>query len=429
MKKTLKLIFLFLLFIKISDSQVADATSHRHYPSIMLGIGGIKFTGDAGSNTNINAMHDTRLGYYLKGEYRFGKHLGIMAGGLYGKFAGNDNSASFHYNFESKAIQFDASFVTYFDHFFKQNDEVAPYLSLGIGYLFFDAFGDMKNATSSYNYWSDGSIYDLPETIVNQNFSTLIKRDYVYETQLTDPTVNYKRTAITIPVGTGFDFRIGPRWDVQVGLNYNFILSDYVDNVKSGKNDAYLMGHTGIKYTFVPQEKLMEGAVKFDEIDRLDVDEDGVGDDIDRCLSTPKGIVVDHHGCPPDSDHDGIPNYLDKELKTRRGSTVDNNGVAINIDTLALHQLMWDSIAAEENNTNLLNNPSTAAVKKTENAVTNNEKLEHAKIPDKFKYADTNKDGHISVKEINETIDNFFNETTNIDIEGIDNLIEYFFEQ
>ena len=50
-------------------------------------------------------------------------------------------------------------------------------------------------------------------------------------------------------------------------------------------------------------------------------------------------------------------------------------------------------------------------------------------MPDKFKYADTNKDGHISVKEINETIDNFFNETTNIDIKGIDNLIEYFFEQ
>ena len=33
------------------------------------------------------------------------------------------------------------------------------------------------------------------------------------------------------------------------------------------------------------------------------------------------------------------------------------------------------------------------------------------------------------IKEINETIDNFFNETTNIDIEGIDNLIEYIFEQ
>jgi len=66
--------------------------SDRHYPSILLGVGGIKFTGDVGKLTEINPLLDARVGYYLKAEYRFGKHFGLMLGGLYGKFAGTDNS-------------------------------------------------------------------------------------------------------------------------------------------------------------------------------------------------------------------------------------------------------------------------------------------------------------------------------------------------
>ena len=44
---------------------------------------------------------------------------------------------------------------------------------------------------------------------------------------------------------------------------------------------------------------------------RVDADNDGVPDDIDRCSSTPRGAVVDATGCPIDSDKDGVADGLD----------------------------------------------------------------------------------------------------------------------
>jgi len=64
------------------------------------------------------------------------------------------------------------------------------------------------------------------------------------------------------------------------------------------------MGHVALKYTFAPKPKTPYDAVDFRAVDKLDVDGDGVPDDEDKCLSTPKGVQVDKHGCPPDEDHD-----------------------------------------------------------------------------------------------------------------------------
>ncbi len=43
----------------------------------------------------------------------------------------------------------------------------------------------------------------------------------------------------------------------------------------------------------------------------IDSDADGVADDIDKCLGTPRGIEVDRYGCPKDSDGDGVADGLD----------------------------------------------------------------------------------------------------------------------
>jgi hypothetical protein len=426
MKRTTAIAFAFLFGAAILQGQdEVDNTSHKHYPSVLLGVGGIKFTGDVGKLTDINPLLDARVAYYLKAEYRFGKYFGMMLGGLYGKFAGTDNSRASHLNFQSKAIQTDLSFVTYFDHLFKQNDEVSPYLCVGAGYLMFDAYGDLKNGSTSYYYWSDGSLRDLPETTVNMNSSTIIKRDYKYETQLKDSSTNYSRKSLTIPIGTGFDFRLGRRWDVQIGFNYNLIFSDYVDNKKSGGNDSYWMGHVGLKYTFAPKIKTASDHVDWAHVDKMDVDEDGIPDNVDRCLSTPKGIKVDNHGCPFDSDHDGIADHLDKEPNTKKNTKVDGFGVTINEDSIAYRQLMWDSLAAERSD-KFNENPSLDYLRSIEGS---NPKKSKVSIPVVLKPADMNGDGYISAEEISKTIDEFFEGGNDFTVDKINQLIDFFFEQ
>lgn len=57
-----------------------------------------------------------------------------------------------------------------------------------------------------------------------------------------------------------------------------------------------------------------------------DSDGDGVCDGIDTCPNTPKGAWVDATGCPKDSDGDGVYDGLDQCPGTPAGTTVDANG-------------------------------------------------------------------------------------------------------
>lgn len=65
-----------------------------------------------------------------------------------------------------------------------------------------------------------------------------------------------------------------------------------------------------------------------------DGDGDGVVDDVDRCLNTPRGVVVDQYGCPTDSDRDGVPDGSDDcpgTSPSARGK-VDIHGCPIDSD-------------------------------------------------------------------------------------------------
>src|SRR5438552_55269 len=55
----------------------------------------------------------------------------------------------------------------------------------------------------------------------------------------------------------------------------------------------------------------------------VDMDGDGVFDRIDRCVDTPKGCVVDAHGCQTDADGDGVCDGIDRCPDTPHGSPVD----------------------------------------------------------------------------------------------------------
>ena len=51
------------------------------------------------------------------------------------------------------------------------------------------------------------------------------------------------------------------------------------------------------------------------------------------------------------------------------------------------------------------------------------------KIPDKFLYLDEDKDEYISIEEVSRAIDDFFNMTSNLTIDDVYELTEFFFSQ
>lgn len=427
----LKRIFIsvvFLFSVLSYNSQTEIEKKSKHYPSVLIGAGYMKFSGDVGKENETSPLLDARMGYYLKAEYRLGNHLGLMLGGIYGNLAGTNNTKNSRLNFESKTIQADLNLVTYFDFLFQNDPELSPYFSAGVGYLSFDSYADLKNGNTPYYYWSDGSIRDLPEIPANVSTAQLITRDYTYETRLKDSSVNYSRNTISIPIGGGFDWQLGKlhRWDVQVGFNYNFLLSDYVDNYKTGGNDSYWLIHAGLKYTFAPKPKNQFSSVDFKELEKLDSDEDGVVDNLDDCPGTPKNISVDRKGCPPDTDEDGVADYKDLEPGTKKGIQVNQFGETIDLEKLAQREMIRDSLElqwgdfAKEQNVEYV---------KSEKESSGGTGKKHENIPQQLRVADTNKDGEITVKEISNAIDAFFDGSNTFTIEIINKLIDYFFEQ
>lgn len=67
---------------------------------------------------------------------------------------------------------------------------------------------------------------------------------------------------------------------------------------------------------------------------KQDKDKDGVSNRKDNCPDTPKGVIVDKHGCPVDTDGDKIPDFLDKCPDTPKEAytTIDADGCPIDTD-------------------------------------------------------------------------------------------------
>ncbi len=414
---------LFLFFIVFNAGVIhAQDEPVKHSPSLTIGISAMKFNGDVGTQTDVNPLLDTRFGYYLAAEQRFGKILGLSLGAMYGKLAGTDNAPASHLNFQSTIMQGELMLTANFDKVIKNDPAVSPFINIGLGYMLFTTNSDLKNGNVDYNYWNDGSIRNIPETAANAVWAQTIKRDYTYETKL------LAKSCIVLPAGGGLNFHIGTKWTASIGVNYVYALSDAIDNKINGGSDSYVQANVGIQYEFKKRIKTASDDVDFNLVDNIDTDGDGVPDNHDNCLGTPKGVLVDSHGCPFDMDEDGVPDYQDKEPKSKKGAKVDGLGITINEDEMARHQLEWDSLAAVRSGT-FNEAPSLDYLKEVETKGKEINKGKENKIPAEFKSADINNDGYISADEITKTIDGFFEGTNDYTVEKINQLIDFFFEQ
>ena len=417
-----------------------QAEKTKQLPSVAIGAGILSFNGDVGHGVNLSSFSRIRGGYNLTAEERIGKYFGVSLNGLYGKLSDSDRGAGStnNLNFESKIIQGDLNLVLHFDNdlILSRTSIFAPYIFGGIGYLKFDSYGDLKDKNGvAYNYWSDGTIRSLPQTDPGAAGATLIQRDYTYETKLIDSTTNYKRSTLSIPVGIGFNLKVLSNLSVNVGATYYFTFTDWIDNVKAGKNDKYLFANVSIQYTFgkdADDSNPIYNTVDFSALDKLDSDGDGVSDEDDRCPGTPKGVKVNSHGCPDDNDEDGVPDYRDKELMTKKGAMVDENGVTITDKMISEKQSQYDSLATERSE--IFNeNPSLSYLKdveaKSTEARKNSTNAAATTIPYALRSADKNKDGFITTDEITAAIDQFFEGDSDFTVEKLNALIDFFFEQ
>jgi hypothetical protein len=140
------------------------------------------------------------------------------------------------------------------------------FLFLGGGFVYAIRLGNgvpYASATIAYTTFDpgDGSGNQLP----NNQFSI------------------YNKNTITYSGEAGVRFPFGDMLSLNVGVNINFLNTDYLDDIKAGNNnDAFIGLFTGVS--------LYLGK-------NLDRDNDGVDDDIDLCPDTPEGVEVDEFGC------------------------------------------------------------------------------------------------------------------------------------
>lgn len=396
-------------------------------PVIGIGAGLMTFNGDVGKGTQLNSFNRFKPGYNLYIEQRFNGFLGVALNGSYGKLSANE-SRNLHRNFESKVTSADLSLVFHFDNGFilKKSNHTAPYLMAGISYLMFNPMGDLKDKNGNYyNYWSDQSIRDLPEVDSNKAKAQLVPRDYKYETALKDSTVKYAHNTFSIPLTAGVAVKINERIALDLQSTYYLTMSDFIDNVKDGGPDRYLFTSAMIKIALSGHHMEKDtrfSDVDFDAIDHGDSDGDKIEDAKDNCPATEKDVKVDSHGCPLDIDKDGVPDYKDKEPNSQAGQAVDVYGITLT-DAL-LEKMHGDTLAERHTSVTALLHQKDAQLAQRGTSMDNVKPL-----PAEFVSADKNNDGIITSQEISAAIDEFFEGGSQLTVEKLHRLIDYFFEQ
>lgn len=434
-----EIVFLTSMFIVANVFGQPDQERSSKWPSIGIGTGILAFHGNIGENKSLSPFSPGLIAFSAYLHERIG-FMGISLNVLQGKVSSSERSLQRNLNFESPILDASFNLVFHFDNGFilPKKSIVAPYISVGVGYVSFQPKADLKDKNGDkYYYWSDGSIRNVGEKdFQNKAAAKVLTRDYVYETDLpaagdsmNNDNIKYAFNSLTLPISAGILFKLTPSFHVNIGAAYYLAQTDWIDNVSSqspgvrkgaNSHDSYLYSFVGLNYNIgraakkKSSESSASNSADLTSIEKEDTDKDGVKDVNDNCPDTPAGVKVNGKGCPLDSDGDGVPDYLDKENHTKKGKIVNANGVTLSDDSLAVeHEASIRVVPGDENNhRNNSNGHSAGSV-----------------IPEAYLSVDLNNDGQISTQEINAAIDSFFEGSTKLSVDGIYGLIDYFFEQ
>ncbi len=312
---------------------------YRFMANVHGGVGINRFFGDVVDSEKI-AVHT--LGNRPMFNFGIGanvtNYLELNIDGVYGWLNGNENHFGANRNFQAEMFGVGANLVYNFHNVLRSHVGITPFISVGASYTDYKVYSDLIDGQgNTYYYWDDQTIRTVSQTPGESQNVPIIDRDFVYETRVNQSPV----TAVSIPVGAGFDFNASRKIAIRLGATYWFSTTDLIDNAASGENgffsnDGFLTTQLSFIYRFDPFKKKVPKVDiddsdygDFSELESVDSDGDGVADFMDQCSGTPKGIPVDARGCPFDRDNDGIADFRDKQLNTPPGAIVNPDGVAI----------------------------------------------------------------------------------------------------
>ena len=350
MKPSLTLLFTFFISLGLFAQ---DETSERKVtgPTLGFSVGSIGFYGDLNDN-NYSAISGNPA-YSLYFINPITSYLNLRISFLRGKVRGEERSLVRNVNFESNLTAGGVYAEYNFDHFLPQNRTITPFVTAGFEVVNFDPKTDLLANGEPYNYWSDGSIRNIPENSDNAQNAVIVNRDYSYETDIRNIGYNesdtYEEKTFAMPVGMGVSMKLNDQFNFRLQSIMHLTFSDYIDGVTpnssrefvggkkgNGNNDHFLVNSVSLTYNFqkvAPADPFNEEGEE--EIDLLaygnteDFDNDGVIDLIDECPNTPRGLDIDTTGCPVDSDGDGVPDYKDEEIYSENPNRTNHKGVEL----------------------------------------------------------------------------------------------------
>lgn len=312
-------------------------------PSIGLGVGFLNYYGDVNSIGNHSSIVN-QFGYEVHIARKISDFSDLGFSFLTGTMLGNERSPERNLNFRTDIYSISVYGTFSLNYWLNWSDIINPYVTIGFESFEYNNKADLVNANGApYHYWSDGTIRNLAESSINASQSSLMFRDYNYETDLRaadlDGFGKYPQLAIAVPVGLGVNLNVSDRLSFKINSTFHYTFTDLIDNVsKNGKgvrkgnelNDYFTFNSVSIYYDLIYSPPKSDAATfKFPDYFVLDVEDedgDGVVDGLDFCHLTPIGVKVDENGCALDDDDDGVPNYLDIEQSTKSTSFVGANG-------------------------------------------------------------------------------------------------------
>ncbi|MDB9774754.1 DUF6089 family protein [Vicingaceae bacterium] len=334
-------------------------------PTIGLGAGLISFYGDLRDYKYGNPFVSNPV-YELYLHQPVTNYLSFNLYYMFGTVKVEERRLKRNLNFESELRVSGLSLEYNFDNFLKPKRSFSPFITAGVEMIEFNSKTDLLNGSGSkYNYWSDGTIRNLPENSPGSEFAVEIQRDYVYETDIREARFDgkglYPERSLAIPVGIGGNVKITNQINLRIASTFHFTFTDMIDGVdrkstervggdRANANYDYFLASTiSLTYNFRKidtEADYVNEVIDFYAYDPSDYDEDGVIDFMDKCPNTPPNVEVDTLGCPIDSDGDGLADYIDKEINSL-GTTINSEGIYLTDEMIYESYLKYSDTSGE----------------------------------------------------------------------------------